>query len=306
MINYIESVNKIKNQTGWSQEQLAQEIGVTFSTVSRWLNRHTRPHPGQLRSIEKLYKRIIGIPPISSKEIVDILSHVNNKKKQYPDIRQLLKHKRIAEKFLLEMTYHSNAMEGSPLSKREVEAIIFDRMIIRDKNFARHLEPLNHSQIVKKIFSEKIKGKIGETLIKRMHAEIMYGILGDAGSYATQARAIKGVEITLPKPEFIPEEMRVFCRKVNRFESHPIMHIAKMHADFEMVHPFDDGNGRIGRLIMNIQLIENGFPPCVIHIKQKDKYYECLEYAQKRSVSHLICFIAEATLRGYGVIEKFR
>ena len=61
MINYIKNIKKILDKTGWSQSQLAQKLGVTFATVNRWLNHRTRPHPGQLRQIERLYRNTVGI-----------------------------------------------------------------------------------------------------------------------------------------------------------------------------------------------------------------------------------------------------
>ena len=306
MSNYIVNISEILGKTGWPQTQLAKQLGVTFATVNRWLNRHTRPHPGQLQRIERLYKSTVGIAPLSSKEIVEMIQHVGNKKKQFPDIRQLFKNKDIMGKLLLELTYHSDAIGGNRLSKKETHAVIFNKATIKDKSLIEHLEAVNHAAIFKQIFSGKIKGKIGETLIKKLHAGLMHGISDDRSEYAKSSRTLQGVDLALPRPESIPEEIMQFCRKINRFESHPVIHITKMHADFEAIQPFSDGNGRIGRLLMNIQLIENGFAPCMISVNEKDKYYEYLGYAQKKSESHLICFIAEAILKGYGIIEKFR
>ncbi len=132
----------------------------------------------------------------------------------------------------------------------------------------------------------------------------MQGIREDAGEYAKHQRAIRGYDLALPHPDDIPEEMQSLIKKMNFRKKHPVEHIAKIHADFEAIHPFGDGNGRVGRLIMIIQLIDCGFAPCIISVNDKAKYYECLEYAQKKSYSHFVYFLAEAILKGYGIIQK--
>lgn len=302
--NYIGRIREILEKNGWAQAQFAQELGVTFATVNRWLNGHHRPHLSQIRQIERLYKNIIGIIPVTKQEIGRIISQLEAKKKQYPDIKKILRDGKISEEFLLELTYNSDAIEGNTLTKKETEAIIFNNASIQDKSLVEHLEAVNHTVILKDIFSGKIGCPVDEELIKKTHKILMQGIWDDAGEYARLKRAIRGVDLALPSPADIPEEMRLFLNKVNNSQRHPIEHIARMHADFEAIHPFGDGNGRIGRLIMIVQLIHCGFAPCIITVNEKSRYYELLEYAQKKSETHLVCFLAEAVLKGYELIGK--
>lgn len=304
MENYITKMKQILDKTNWSQARLAQEIGVTFTTVNRWLKGHTKPHPAQIRQINRLYKEIVGILPLQSSEINQILEDVLKEKKRFSKIEQLLQKKAIQEEFLLELTYNSDAIEGSTLSKKETEAIIFDKATIKDKSLIEHLEATNHAAILRDIFDNKITVPISEDLIKNLHKILMQGIRDDAGEYSKYHRAIRGVNLALPSPLDIPEEMKLLCKNINSYQDNPIGHIAKMHASFEAIHPFGDGNGRIGRIIMIIQLIHCGFAPCAISVNQKAKYYECLEYAQKRSETHLVYFLAESILKGYEIIKK--
>ncbi|MBU0693319.1 MAG: Fic family protein [Candidatus Omnitrophica bacterium] len=167
-----------------------------------------------------------------------------------------------------------------------------------------HLEAVNHTSLLKDIFTGKIDLPVNENIIKQMHKSLMQGIREDAGKYSMHQRAIRGVDLILPHPDDIEEEMSMFFTKANYFKEHPIKHIAKMHADFELIHPFGDGNGRIGRLIMIIQLIEKGYCPCMIPVSQKSEYYEYLEYAQKKSDTHFIYFLSESILNGYKIIKK--
>ncbi|MFH1640521.1 MAG: Fic family protein, partial [Candidatus Omnitrophota bacterium] len=283
MDNYIEKIKQILDKTRWSQSKFAEEIGVTFATVNRWLKGHTRPHPTQLRQIDRVFKNTIGIAAVAEKDLRKMIGKVEARRKQLPVIRGILQKDEVIDEFLLELTYNSDAIEGSTLSKKETEAIIFDKAAIKDKTLIEHLEAVNHASILKDIFSGKMNCPIDEQLIKTLHKNLMQGIREDAGEYAKHQRAIRGYDLILPHPDDIPEEMRLLIKKINSSRNHSIEHIAKMHADFEAIHPFGDGNGRVGRLIMIIQLLDCGFAPCIISVNDKAKYYECLEYAQKKS-----------------------
>jgi len=302
--NYINKIKEILDKTHWTQTQLAYEIGVTFATVNRWLKHHTRPHLVQLRAIDKLYKEYVGIAPLSDAEIQQTLTTVDEERKKHNNIYQLLKNESIREEFLLELTYNSDAIEGSTLTKKETEAVLFDKATIKDKSLIEHLEAINHAEILNDIFNGKYKTGITEDTIKEIHRDLMKGIRDDAGEYSRQQRGIRGVSIVLPYPDDIPEEMNLFCKKIENVKNHPIEHTTKMHADFEAIHPFGDGNGRVGRLIMIIQLINNDFAPCIIGVNEKSKYYEYLEYAQKKSETHFVKYIVETVLAAYKIINK--
>lgn len=302
---YIPKTKELLFKTGWSQTRLAQELGVSFATVNRWLNKKNTPHSGQIQRIEQVYRHIIGITAVSAEEIDGIFSKIEKIKTKLPDIKDVLKEKAICEDFLLELTYNSDAIEGNALTKNETEAVIFDGAAIKNKTLAEHLAAVNHTALLKEIFCGEIAAPIDASLIKRIHKILMQGISDDAGQYSKKHRHIRGLAAGLTPPEDIEEEMNLFCGRVNNYKKHPIEHIAKMHAAFETVHPFSDGNGRIGRLIMDAQLIHQGYPPAVILFSEKVKYYECFEYVLNRSMSHLVYFLAASVLRAYEIIGKY-
>lgn len=301
---YISKIREILEKTGWTQTRLSDEIGVTFATVNRWLNQHTKPHPSQIRLIDKLYKEHIGIIPVNKQEIQKVLYEVDKIRNMYKAVHNIINQEQIREEFLLELTYNSDAIEGSTLTKKETEAVIFDKATIRDKSLIEHIEAVNHAEILNDIFAGKYKTKITEDLVCEIHRNLMKGIRTDAGQYARHPRAIRGVDIILPHPENISEEMGLFFKKINNIKVHPIEHIARMHADFESIHPFGDGNGRVGRIIMIIQLLNKNYAPCIIGVQDKSQYYEYLEYAQRKSETHFTKYLAETILAGYKIIEK--
>jgi len=302
--NYIQQIKEVLAKNIWTQTQFANAVGVTFATVNRWLKQHTKPHPNQIRAIDRLYKEHIGIVPLEREEVQLALKKVDKAKKKFGDVYNIFKNKSVNEEFLLELTYNSDAIEGSTLTKKETEAVLFDKATIKDKSLVEHIEAINHSEILIDIFLGKFRNKITEGLICEIHRSLMKGIRADAGQYSKHQRGIRGVDIVLPHPEDIPEEMGRLCKKINSIKGHPLEHIAKMHADFELIHPFGDGNGRVGRIIMIIQLLNNNYAPCVIGVKEKSKYYEYLEYAQRKSETYFVQYLAETVLAGYRIIEK--
>jgi Fic family protein len=302
--NYIEKIKEIIAKNNWTQVQFADEIGVTFATVNRWLKQHTKPHPSQIRAIDKLYKEEIGVIPLSKTEIQVSLKKADKAKRKFSNIYDIFQNKPVNDEFLLELTYNSDAIEGSTLTKKETEAILFDKAIIKDKSLIEHMEAVNHSEILIDVFVGNYRKKITENLICEIHRNLMKGIRTDAGQYSKYQRGIRGVDIILPHPEDVPEEMGLLCKKINNIKGHPMEHIAKMHADFELIHPFGDGNGRVGRIMMIIQLLNNNYAPCIIGVKEKAEYYEYLEYAQRKSETHFVQYLAKAVLAGYEIIEK--
>ncbi len=304
-LNYIRQLQEILDKTNISQSTLASELGVTFAALNRWLNSKATPHPSAQKNIDSLYKEKIGIAPVPASEIKELISKVNEQKKKLKGCKSLIKTvQTIRDDILLELTYNSNAIEGSTLTKKQTDTIIFDKGHIADKTLVEHLEATNHASALNMVFDGEIENPTNEDTIKSIHRVIMQGIRSDAGKYSKHHRAIRGVALILPGPEDIEEEMKSAINTAKKREGSVIEKVAAFHADFEAVHPFGDGNGRVGRILVIMQLLDAGYAPCIIENNRKADYYEALEYAQKKSVSHLVKFIAESVLTGYRIIGK--
>jgi Fic family protein len=147
--------------------------------------------------------------------------------------------------------------------------------------------------VLRDIFAKKYRGPVTELLIKELHRALMQGIREDAGSYSKYQRAIRGVDLALTHPEDIPEEMGALIKKWKNFPKKTVKEIGIFHVQFELIHPFGDGNGRLGRLLMTLQCLEQNFPPAVIETSRKAEYYEVLEYAQRKSEGPFVAFLAD-------------
>ena len=288
-----------------TQKELAGQLGVTFAALNRWLNGHAKPHPKKQEAIGKLYRRLVGFPTVSANEVRRLVRKADSFRRK--ELWDFLRHtKSLQEELLLEHTYNSTTIEGNTLTKRETEAIIFRKSVIEDKSLVEHLEVTNHAAVLRGIFERKHEGRLTERLIQEIHKELMTGIRPDGGEYSRHQRVIRGLSIQLTHPKDIPEEMAGLIRWWSRLPKVSIKEIAHFHASFELIHPFGDGNGRVGRLVMALQCLGDGLPPIVIENARKMEYYEVLEYAQTKAEGPFIRFLVDELERTSGLIRKYR
>ena len=169
-----------------------------------------------------------------------------------------------------------------------------------------HLEVTNHAVTLRRILTKDLEGKpLDQAFVKTLHRGVMAGIREDAGHYSKRQRAIRGVDLHLTHPDDIPEEMNDL---LHAWQTHPqktVKEIAQFHVQFELIHPFGDGNGRVGRLLMVLQCLQQGYPPVVIENSRKGDYYDVLEYAQRKSEAPFILFLVEEMRKTNTLLEKY-
>ncbi len=203
--------------------------------------------------------------------------------------------KRLREKFEVDMTYNSNAIEGNRLTLRETWLVLRRGITIRGKSVNEHLEATNHAEAIGLL--EKMadgKKEIAEIDVLNLHAVILDKISPqDAGFYRHEQVFIEGSKVVLPNWRKVPELMKPVYIMLNdkRKGIEAIKSAAKLHHETVRVHPFVDGNGRLARLLMNLRLMRAGFPPTVLRRDERRSYYSALEKADKgdfRSLAMLI------------------
>ncbi len=188
--------------------------------------------------------------------------------------------KSIREKLLLEWTYNSNAIEGNTLTLIETK-VVLEGITIGGKTLREHLEVVNHREAI--LYIEDIVREseaFTEWQIKNIHRLILKGIDDKyAGNYRDQQVMIAGAEHIPPEPFLINEQMEDFIHWYNTEARnlHPIERAAIVHIIFVGIHPFIDGNGRTSRLLLNLELMKNGYPPIIIRAENRFKYYSALD-----------------------------
>lgn len=182
------------------------------------------------------------------------------------------------EDLITRSTYHSNAIEGSTLTYAETYAILYNdnSFKIEGKEPREIYEAINHKKALELVF-KNLQNEDGfdERFIKKLNETINRDIK-DTEGYRTVQVFISGSEHIPPAPEKIPNLMTYFVYNYNHDEEDIFTKIARYHIEFEKIHPFEDGNGRTGRLLLNYELLKNDIPPVVISKEERVKYFEFL------------------------------
>lgn len=191
----------------------------------------------------------------------------------------VLKNKEYLEDLITRSTYHSNAIEGSTLTYAETYAILYNdnSFKIQGKEPREIYEAINHKSALELVF-ENLKNSAGfdNRFIKKLNETINKNIRDTEGYRKVQV-FIRGSEHIPPAPEKVPNLMNYFVYNYNNDEQDIFTKIAKYHIEFEKIHPFEDGNGRTGRLLLNYELLKNNLSPVVIAKEDRVKYFEFIK-----------------------------
>ncbi len=192
--------------------------------------------------------------------------------------------KNLEQWFLVELTYTSNAIEGNTLTRKETALVVEKGLTVSGKSLAEHLEATNHAAALRHIMAlarSKTK-KLTESALLDIHDAILRGVADShAGRYRSVPVRISGSMVVLPNPRKVPELMEQFIRTLASDKtSHPVLLAAEAHYQLVTIHPFVDGNGRTARLLMNLILMQHGYPPALIRARDRLKYIQSLETAQ--------------------------
>lgn len=188
--------------------------------------------------------------------------------------------KNLHEDLVLRWTYHSNAIEGNTLTLMETK-VVLEGITIGGKSLREHFEVINHRDAI--LFVEDLIQKneaLSEWDIRNTHQLILKNIDdANAGQYRKINVLVAGARHTPPDQLLLVEKMAAFINASNSHRFHPIEHAVRVHVDFVGIHPFVDGNGRTSRLLMNLELMKAGYPPVVIPVEQRLRYYQALDAA---------------------------
>jgi len=212
---------------------------------------------------------------------------------------------KIKEDLNIEWSYNSNSIEGNTLNLNETRMVLQDGITVGGKTIREHLEITNHHEAIE--FIEEISKKkksVDEKNLLNVHQIVMSKIEKEfAGRYRNGMVRIVGANFSPPNHLKVDDFMSQFFSFVN--ENPLNLHIAEMaavlHHRFVWIHPFFDGNGRTVRLMMNLYLMQNGYPPAIILKNDRKKYYEALNQANNNQYEKLILLVLQAMERSLDI-----
>lgn len=191
--------------------------------------------------------------------------------------------KRLEESFNVELTYNSNAIEGNSLSLSETKLVVEEGLTIGGKTMREHLEATNHQKAIEFVKTLVTAKRVEEKDVLELHALILDRIdPNNAGFYRHVGVRISGTTYLPPSSQKVPELMTHVYDMLNAPTKGPdaVEHAARLHLEFVAVHPFVDGNGRTSRLLTNLYLMRNGFPPIIYLRAERKKYITSIMKAQ--------------------------
>lgn len=231
----------------------------------------------------------------------------------------------IEEKFFIEWTYNSNALEGSTLTQGETMFFLKYGLTVEGKPLKDFLDARNHAEAIQFLYDVvKNRRDISPALLKEFNALLLSGVTSvsaiDRDGRKIEKRTKPGAYKILPnhvlqldgkihkyvEPEQVAQQMEILCNWINQnlIVLHPVIVAAIAHYNMARIHPFDDGNGRGTRLLMNLILLKKGLPPAIIKNEKRRFYIESLASADKGELLPFVNFIADSCVETLEIMKR--
>ncbi|NOQ93900.1 MAG: hypothetical protein GQ547_04600 [Methylophaga sp.] len=285
-ISYKDKIEILLNHpTIKTSVKLSHILNVSRNSIINWRDDDRNINTENRDSIDFWYCKVIGLDSLNDVEI-DSVPLPDNFFFE-PNLKDVLARR---------LSFGSLEVEVS-VDEGKFKQVI-DNIIPNDMNTQSVLEVVGVTNATRRMMDAISEDSfvIDSRQIRDWHYNLMQGIRRDAGQYSTNIRIIPDAEVATTEPEDIEAEIEYWVSKYRGMKS--VMDIAKAHAHFESIHPFGDGNGRVGRLIMTAQYLQAGLMPPEINGYNKALYYATLEHAQiSGNINPLAVFLCEQSKR---------
>lgn len=294
-----EQLRQILAATQWSQDDLAHQLDVAPKTLSFWLTGKAEPRDKHLANIQELYFDMVGRTEVDPQYLAQLKAEALSTRLS---LRELLASEDLLKAITLQLTYHTNNIEGSTMTLADVATVLDDEnAVITNKSYREQAEARNHRAaflfLLEQLKREGRHFRWSSGLILETHKRLMNSLMDDAGRYRRYGVRVLGSHIARANHLAVPQKIDELVADMNSPTRDVVTHLARTHAVFELIHPFGDGNGRTGRLIMFAQALQYGLVPPLVLKERKRAYYHYLAFAdQTQDYDLLAMFIAESIL----------
>ena len=298
-MNTVERLKQILAATGWSQDDLAYQLDVAPKTLSFWLTGKSEPRDASAAKIQSLYFDVVGRTEVDLQTLADLKAQAMS---THLDLRELLASEDLLKTTTLYLTYHTNNIEGSTMTLDDVATVLDDEnAVIVNKSYREQAEARNHRAaflfLLEQLKQSGPNFRWSTPLILEVHQRLMNSLMDDAGHFRRYGVRVLGSHVARANHLSVPQKIDDLVAYMNSPTHDLIARLAKTHATFELIHPFGDGNGRTGRLIMFTQAMQHGIVPPLVLKERKQAYYRYLAIAdQTENYDLLAMFIAESVL----------
>jgi Fic family protein len=203
--------------------------------------------------------------------------------------------KQLREYLRIGLTWSSNALEGNSLTETETKVVIEDGITIGGKPLKDHFEAIGHAEAFDYLQKLARRKEIAERDILKLQKLFYYRIdVANAGHYRKQNIIVTGTDFVFPAPSELKKLMVAFSAEIPRLraENHPIEFAALLHIRLVTIHPFVDGNGRAARLLMNLALLQQGYPATIIPPVLRSEYLSAVRESNLGNVAPFIYFLS--------------
>lgn len=205
--------------------------------------------------------------------------------------------------------YNSNAIEGNTLTLKETDIILQYGVTVKGKSLKEH-EEVKGQEYAINFLKEIIKRNelLSLRLIREFHSLVLNDDIENRGKFKQSNNEILGAGFETTPYYLVEEKLTELIDKYNsnKVDDSLVTKVSHFHADFEKIHPFIDGNGRTGRLLLNLELMKNGYPITVIRNEEREEYYTALETAQAKADYRLLTdFIEKSIENTFWIYYKY-
>lgn len=272
-------LQQIIRASGWSQEETARHLNVSFVTLNNWLAERSAPRAAAVESIRSLYYEVVGEDDVDQSELEALTYEATGLRLT---ARQIVHSNQMLDSLVLHLTYHTNTIEGSTMTLADTQAVLFESRTLANRTQIEQIEAQNHRAALLWLLDcmQSPDFVIDEALILGLHLRLMNGILSDAGQYRRHAVRIMGTRVAVANYLKIPDLIARLVADQFSKQQPIVSSVSVAHATFEQIHPFSDGNGRVGRLLALAQSLQAGYVPPLVLREKRSAYYKYLELAQ--------------------------
>ncbi len=209
--------------------------------------------------------------------------------------------KQLREYFRIGLTWSSNALEGNSLTETETKVVIEDGITIGGKPLKDHFEAIGHAEAFDYLQKLARRKEITERDILKLHKLFYYRMdEPNAGHYRKQNIIVTGTDFVFPAPSELKDLMAAFANEIPRLrvKKHPIEFAALLHTRLVTIHPFVDGNGRAARLLMNLALLQEGYPVTIIPPVVRSEYLAAVRESNTSNVASFVNLLSSMVREG--------